>query len=80
MHSFLCFLYRWISSRLKLVFLQFLYGEDGLDICKSQYLKEEGIPFLVANQECIRRADEQSLSSDPQAREDIGAAQESVSK
>ena len=27
--------------------LQFLYGEDGLDIGKSQYLNEKGIPFLV---------------------------------
>ena len=27
--------------------LQFLYGEDGLDVCKSQYLNEKSIPFLV---------------------------------
>lgn len=36
--------------------LQFLYGEDGLDIGKSQYLNEKGIPFLVANRECISLA------------------------
>jgi DNA-directed RNA polymerase I subunit RPA1 len=27
--------------------LQFQYGEDGLDVCKSQYLNEKSIPFLV---------------------------------
>lgn len=33
---------------------QFLYGEDGLDICKSQFLNDKGIPFLVANRDCVR--------------------------
>ncbi|XP_046454173.1 DNA-directed RNA polymerase I subunit RPA1-like [Daphnia pulex] len=34
--------------------LQFLYGEDGLDICKSQFLNDKGMPFLVANRDRVR--------------------------
>ena len=29
--------------------VQFLYGEDGMDICKTRYLNEKQFPFLVDN-------------------------------
>lgn len=35
--------------------IQFLYGEDGLDITKSQFLKQSQIPFLVNNISAITR-------------------------
>lgn len=34
------------ASEELLNFLQFIYGEDGLDVCKSQYLKEKQLSFL----------------------------------
>lgn len=33
--------------------IQFQYGEDGLDVCKSQYLKSEQLDFLLANKDTI---------------------------
>nr|CAG4641431.1 EOG090X00BV [Eurycercus lamellatus] len=58
--------------------LQFLYGEDGLDICKSQYLNDKGIPFLVANRDCIRLAD--VSVSDQDAQEQVESAQKLVKR
>jgi len=36
-----------------ILFVQFLYGEDGLDVCKSQYLKPKQMTFLDVNSESI---------------------------
>ena len=33
--------------------IQFLYGEDGLDILKSQLLKPKGLPLVAQNIECL---------------------------
>ena len=33
--------------------IQFQYGEDGLDVCKSQYLKSKQFDFLNANKEIV---------------------------
>ncbi|KAL7035470.1 hypothetical protein ACKWTF_008392 [Chironomus riparius] len=33
--------------------VQFMYGEDGMDILKSQFLKSKTMPFLVENQKAI---------------------------
>ena len=56
--------------------MQFLYGEDGLDIGKSQYLNEKGIPFLVDNRDCVRLA-EVSVS-DVCDQKDVDSAQKAV--
>ena len=32
---------------------QFLYGEDGLDVSKSQFLKEKLLTFLTENSDCV---------------------------
>lgn len=34
--------------------VQFLYGEDGLDIPKTQFLKPEQFPFIAENYEVDR--------------------------
>ena len=34
-----------------------MYGEDGLDVCKSRYLNVQGIPFLAQNSNCVRTLD-----------------------
>ena len=60
-----------------LLCFKFLYGEDGLDICKSRYLNEKGIPFLVDNRECIRLA-ENSPSIDLEAAKSVKSASKSV--
>lgn len=39
--------------------IQFLYGEDGLDIVKSQMLKEKAFPSLVENYNVIKPAKEE---------------------
>lgn len=54
-----------------------MYGEDGLDVCKSRYLNEKGIPFLVDNSECIRLSQD-SPNFDPEAAEAVKAARRSV--
>ncbi|XP_061901289.1 DNA-directed RNA polymerase I subunit RPA1 [Entelurus aequoreus] len=36
--------------------VQFLYGEDGLDISKTQFLQERQFPFIEDNLEVIRRS------------------------
>lgn len=56
---------------------QFLYGEDGLDIGKSQYLNDKGIPFLVANKDCVRLTDPNMLDRDEDG--EVKAAQKAVS-
>ena len=33
--------------------IQFQYGEDGLDVCKSQYIKPSQFDFLAKNKEII---------------------------
>nr|CAG4636748.1 EOG090X00BV [Ceriodaphnia reticulata] len=58
--------------------LQFLYGEDGLDIGKSQYLNEKGIPFLVDNRECVRLAD--VSVSDVCDQKEVNSAQKAVKR
>ena len=47
-----------------------------MDICKSQYLNDKGIPFLVDNLECIKTAD--VSVSDESARSEVEAAQKAV--
>ncbi|XP_062332122.1 DNA-directed RNA polymerase I subunit RPA1 [Osmerus eperlanus] len=50
--------------------VQFLYGEDGLDIPKTQFLQSKQFPFLQDNYEVIRKArclDEVLARLDPQA-------------
>lgn len=56
---------------------QFLYGEDGLDIGKSQYLNDKGIPFLVDNRDCVRLAD--VSVSDVCDQKQVNSAQKAVS-
>ncbi|XP_078079617.1 DNA-directed RNA polymerase I subunit RPA1 isoform X2 [Mustelus asterias] len=36
--------------------IQFLYGEDGLDIPKTQFLQPEQFPFIAANYEVIKKS------------------------
>nr|CAG4647637.1 EOG090X00BV [Moina brachiata] len=60
------------------VVVQFLYGEDGLDIGKSQYLNDKGIPFLVANKDCVRLTEPDMLDRDEDG--EVKAAQKAVSK
>ncbi|XP_041048418.1 DNA-directed RNA polymerase I subunit RPA1 [Carcharodon carcharias] len=36
--------------------VQFLYGEDGLDIPKTQFLQAEQFPFIAANYEVIKKS------------------------
>lgn len=36
--------------------VQFLYGEDGLDICKTRYLRPKQYPFLVDNYEVTQHS------------------------
>ena len=55
---------------------QFQYGEDGFEVCKSQYLSQVGIPFLVDNKEGIKLADV-SVSNES-ARSEVEAAQRGV--
>lgn len=38
--------------------IQFLYGEDGMDISKSQFLKTKQFPFLADNASSIIPNDE----------------------
>ena len=38
---------------MNLIIFQFLYGEDGLDICKSQFLDKKRFPFLIENRDAI---------------------------
>lgn len=33
--------------------VQFMYGEDGMDVCKSQFLKSKQLPFLSENASSI---------------------------
>ena len=33
--------------------IQFQYGEDGLDVCKSQYLKSDQLKFMTTNKDAI---------------------------
>ncbi|KAM4622215.1 DNA-directed RNA polymerase I subunit RPA1 [Polymixia lowei] len=50
--------------------IQFLYGEDGLDIPKTQFLQQRQFPFIEENYEVIRqsqRLDEVLSRLDPQA-------------
>lgn len=54
---------------------QFMYGEDGLDICKSQYLNKNGISFLLENSECIRSANPRESGNEA----DVKSAQKAVS-
>ncbi|XP_051830346.1 DNA-directed RNA polymerase I subunit RPA1 [Antechinus flavipes] len=53
--------------------VQFLYGEDGLDIPKTQFLQPKQFPFLLSNYEAIRKSkhlDEVLSKMDPtQARQ-----------
>ncbi|XP_038608300.1 DNA-directed RNA polymerase I subunit RPA1 isoform X1 [Tachyglossus aculeatus] len=49
--------------------IQFLYGEDGLDIPKTQFLQSKQFPFLADNYEVIKRSkhlDEVLSRMDPQ--------------
>ena len=39
--------------------VQFLYGEDGLDILKSQLLKPKGFPLIAQNIDCLEPGKEQ---------------------
>lgn len=39
--------------------IQFLYGEDGLDILKSQLLKPKGFPLIAQNIDCLEPKKEQ---------------------
>lgn len=41
--------------------IQFLYGEDGLDIVKSQMLKEKAFKLLVENYKIIKPSDEEQM-------------------
>ncbi|XP_044518994.1 DNA-directed RNA polymerase I subunit RPA1 [Gracilinanus agilis] len=48
--------------------VQFLYGEDGLDIPKTQFLQPKQFPFLLSNYEAIRKSkhlDEVLAKMDP---------------
>ncbi|XP_062934163.1 DNA-directed RNA polymerase I subunit RPA1 [Cynocephalus volans] len=38
------------------IVVQFLYGEDGLDIPKTQFLQPKQFPFLASNYEVIRKS------------------------
>lgn len=38
--------------------VQFLYGEDGLDIPKTQFLQPKQFPFLASNYEVVCRLPE----------------------
>uniref|UniRef100_A0AAR2JTJ7 DNA-directed RNA polymerase subunit n=1 Tax=Pygocentrus nattereri TaxID=42514 RepID=A0AAR2JTJ7_PYGNA len=52
--------------------VQFLYGEDGLDIPKTQFLQPRQFPFIKDNYEAIRKStclDEVLAKLDPQAAE-----------
>jgi len=53
-----------------------MYGEDGLDICKSQYLNKNGISFLLENSECIPPVNLRESSRE----DDVKSAQKAVSK
>lgn len=47
--------------------VQFMYGEDGMDILKSQFLKEKQIPFLVENLNAIKNDEKiEELRSSPE--------------
>ncbi|RWS26622.1 DNA-directed RNA polymerase I subunit RPA1-like protein [Leptotrombidium deliense] len=39
--------------------IQFFYGEDGLDICKSQLLKKDGFPLLCSNYDTLKATDDE---------------------
>lgn len=41
--------------------IQFLYGEDGLDIVKSQLLKEKAFKLLVENYKIIKSSEEEQM-------------------
>nr|CAG4642277.1 EOG090X00BV [Evadne anonyx] len=56
--------------------IQFAYGEDGLDICKSQYLNKSGISFLLENSECIRSLNPRETGNET----DVKSAQKAVKK
>ena len=52
-----------------------MYGEDGLDVCKSQYLNKNGISFLLENSECIHKANPRESRN----AEEVKSAQKEVS-
>jgi len=56
--------------------IQFMYGEDGLDVCKSQYLNKNGISFLLENSECIHKANPRESRN----AEEVKSAQKEVKK
>nr|CAG4649915.1 EOG090X00BV [Sida crystallina] len=60
--------------------IQFLYGEDGLDIGKSQYLNDQGIPFLVENRDCVRMLDHDLLKEDAESRIEVKSALKKVKR
>ncbi|KAG5680123.1 hypothetical protein PVAND_009648 [Polypedilum vanderplanki] len=47
--------------------VQFMYGEDGMDILKSQFLTSKQLPFLVENLDAIKNDDEiEQLRNQPE--------------
>lgn len=43
-----------LPGYVSILFLQFQYGEDGLDIGKVQFLQDSQLPFLLENYEALR--------------------------
>ena len=41
--------------------VQFMYGEDGIDILKNQLLTSAGIPSLIRNQEALKPSEEERV-------------------
>lgn len=50
--------------------VQFMYGEDGMDILKSQFLKEKQLPFLIENLNAIKNDEKiEQLCDSPEIEE-----------
>ncbi len=43
---------------ISLSFLQFQYGEDSLEVCKTQYLTKSQLPFLISNNQVLTSSDQ----------------------
>ena len=39
--------------------IQFMYGEDGLDVTRSQLISPDALPILVRNKDAIKPTDEE---------------------
>jgi DNA-directed RNA polymerase I subunit RPA1 len=60
--------------------VQFMFGEDGMDILKSQFIKEKELDFLVANKDVILNEEfVASLRNDVEVEERIGKLKKRIS-